>query len=249
MALFLGASTVDGFDLQRVHRYSLHTLAAKPSQIDLLSAVIDTHFPSHVETVGTAINYILHRSGYRHVTTTDIEPTLQLSLPEAHRSLGPLDLRSAVKTIVGPPWQLHEDASRRIMWFQRVGAEPIDPTPSHPPVPHPVEPKVETAPIDSSDNINSSTGAKSKIWHLQASKTLRENLENWVQLNNWSLEWRSRHDYAITHSSTFHGTMIDAVGSLLEHYREAPVPLVAKFFNGNSVLVIGPGVSLQVPSE
>ncbi len=221
-------------EFERVNRYSLQELTAESSQVDLLSAVIETRFPQFVETVGTAIDYILHRSGYRHVTTEEFESTLELPLPESHRSIGPVDIRTAVKTIVGQNWELYEDAGQRILWFQRAGAnsEQI------------IQPPIGTTATDVQSNSKDNNFFEPDVapanWHLQSSLTLRENLENWAQLSDWSLDWRSRHDYAITHSSTFSGTLVDAVGSLLMHYRNAPVPLVGKFFSGNSVLVIEP---------
>ena len=233
VALFL-VQPVIASEFERVNRYSLHELTAESSQVDLLSAVIETRFPPFVETVGTAIDYVLHRSGYRHVTTEEIESTLELPLPDSHRSIGPVDVRTAVRTIVGQTWKLHEDSGKRILWFQRAGvdSEQI------------IQPPVDTPATDIQFNSKDSTFFEPNVaptsWHLKSSLTLRENLENWVQLSDWSLDWRSRHDYAITHSSSFSGTLVDAVGSLLLHYRNAPVPLVGKFFSGNSVLVIEP---------
>ena len=233
VALFCLQSVIAS-EFERVNRYSLHELTAESNQVDLLSTVIETRFPPFVETVGTAIDYVLHRSGYRHVATEEFESTLQLPLPESHRSIGPVDVRTAVRTIVGQTWKLYEDAGQRILWFQRAGldSEQI------------IQPPVGTSATDvqsnSKDSTSFETDAVPTSWHLQSSLTLRENLENWAQLSAWSLDWRSRHDYAITHSSTFSGTLVDAVGSLLMHYRNAPVPLVGKFFSGNSVLVIEP---------
>lgn len=221
-------------EFERVNRYSLHELTAESNQVDLLSAVIETRFPPFVETVGTAIDYVLHRSGYRHVATEEFESTLELPLPESHRSIGPVDVRTAVRTIVGQTWKLHEDSGQRILWFQRAGVDSDQI----------IQPPVGTSATGVQSNSKDSTFFEPDVvptsWHLQSSLTLRENLENWAQLSDWSLDWRSRHDYAITHSSTFSGTLVDAVGSLLLHYRNAPVPLVGKFFSGNSVLVIEP---------
>lgn len=221
-------------EFERVNRYSLHELTAESNQVDLLSAVIETRFPPFVETVGTAIDYVLHRSGYRHVTTEEFESTLELPLPESHRSIGPVDVRTAIRTIVGQTWKLYEDAGRRILWFQTAGLD------SEQIIQPPVGTSATEVQLNSKDNTSFEPDVSPTSWHLQSSLTLRENLENWAQLSDWSLDWRSRHDYAITHSSTFSGTLVDAVGSLLMHYRNAPVPLVGKFFSGNSVLVIEP---------
>ena len=134
-------------EFERVNRYSLHELTAESNQVDLLSTVVETRFPPFVETVGTAIDYILHRSGYRHVATEDFESTLQFPLPESHRSIGPVDVRTAVRTIVGQPWKLYEDAEQRILWFQRAGldSEQI------------IQPPVGTSEIDVQSNSKDST--------------------------------------------------------------------------------------------
>ena len=232
-AMIFISHTSLGADPTRVNRYSLHQLTADPSQVDLLSAVIDTRLPAYVETVGTAVDYILHRSGYRHVATDEILRTLDLPLPESHRTIGPLDVRTAVQTIVGDPWQMQEDHTRRILWFQRAGADlPNSGTPSSEPKPAPeIMPSPATMGARHSD---------SQTWQLHKSRTLRENLKDWTTKVDWSLEWRSQHDYAITHPANFSGDLMQAVGALLLHYERAPIPLVAKFYAGNSVLVIEP---------
>ncbi len=253
IALIAHSQIASGKDVQRVNRYSLHSLAADSSQMKLLSAVIDTRFPSHVETVGAAIDYILHRSGYRHVATAEIQPTLNLPLPQTHRAIGPLDIKTAIETIVGQPWQLYEDPGQRILWFQRAGTESVHPTESSAGIP---EPQISRDLIGSSDSaeipdpvIADSTVTSPTTWTLQKSLTLRENLDNWARSADWSLEWRTRHDYAITHPASFAGTLVDAVGALLKHYRSAPIPLIAKFYSSNSVLVIEPGLPDQGPTE
>ncbi len=232
VALVLISQLVSGNEFTRVNRYTIHTLAAESSQVDLLSAVIDTRFPANVETVGKAIDYVLHRSGYRHIATEDVLHTLELPLPESHRTIGPLDIRTAVQTIIGQPWQLHEDSAQRILWFQRVGAD----------LNNRVQPPetLRESMRPSTPNTGEFESSNSKVWQLQASLTLRENLQNWVQQANWSLEWRSQHDYAITHSAIFSGTLLEAIGNVLKHYQDAPVPLVARYYAGNAVLVVQP---------
>ncbi len=234
LALTMSCEATSAVEMERMNRYSLHSLAAESSQVDLLSAVIETRFPPYVETVGTAIDYILYRSGFRHVATADIQQTLAMPLPETHRSIGPLDVRTAVKTIVGQPWELHEDVGQRILWFQRAGADSIEVIES------PAAASNSQVRTNAADPANDSALTSPGTWQLQSSMTLRENLESWTQLADWSLEWRTRHDYAITQSSAFSGTLVDAVSSLLAHYRNAPVPLIGKFYSGNSVLVIEP---------
>ena len=232
LVLVLTCEISIGSEFERVNRYSLHTLTAKPSQTDLLSAVVDTRFPPSVKTVGTALDYILHRSGYRHVATSDISQALELPLPQTHRSIGPLDVRTAVRTIVGDSWQLHEDSRQRILWFQRAGVDTEEIVVS------PATGKMATDRQNSNGVPSTPETTPSELWTLDTSLTLRENIESWAKSVDWSVEWRSQHDYFITHAATFPGELKDAVRAVLMHYRDAPVPLLGKFYSGNSVLVI-----------
>lgn len=232
LVLGLACEISTGSEYERVNRYSLHTLTAEPSQIDLLSAVVDTRFPPSIKTVGTALDYILHRSGYQLVATKELSHTLALPLPETHRSIGPLDVRTAVRTIVGDPWQLHEDSTQRILWFQRVGVgvkDNVAPPATDATTAGGQVPKGIVSPLKTTI---------SPPWMLKATLTLRENIEAWAKSVDWSVEWRSQHDYVITQAATFPGELKDAVRSVLLHYQDAPVPLVGKFYSGNSVLVI-----------
>lgn len=226
-----------GSELERVNRYSLHKLTAKQSQIDLLSAIVDTRFPPDVKTVGTALDYILHRTGYRHVATEDISKTLKLPLPESHRLIGPLDVRTAVRTIVGHPWQLREDSRQRILWFQRAGVDTEELVVSPPTGTTVTDRQISNGVVPTPETTTSTP------WQLNTSRTLRENINTWAKSVDWSVEWRSQHDYVITHSATFTGDLKEAVRSVLLHYQDAPVPLVGKFYSGNSVLVIEPAKS------
>ena len=232
-------------NMERIERYTLQKLSAQPHLLDLLSVVVDTEFPPEVVTVGSAIDYLLHRSGYRHAVSKDIQETLDFSLPEVHRSMGPLEVRSAIRALAGNHWQLHEDDRQRILWFQYAGATPQMPDFIAPTADFGHE-RESTRPVAPPTNsqVNGSNG-----WQLQKSLTLRENFFKWTQTAGWSLEWRSQHDYAVTHQASFPGTLKDAVRAVLTHYRRSPVPLVAKFFNGNSVLVIEPDLNTDFNYE
>ncbi len=230
--MFVVGSSTSAETHHRVNRYTLYALLAEPQEKDLLSAVVETTFPHRVSTVGAAIDYILLRSGYRHVPTPDIDDLLGLTLPQVHRSIGPLDVRTTIRTLVGDPWSLHEDTRSRVVWFQLAGAPPTldDPTYNQE-VPDTSNPEVsEPEPVNREP--------ASQTWLLDSSKTLRQNLAEWTDKTDWSLEWNSHHDYRILHSAVYRGTLEEAVEALLEHYRTAPFALRATFFNGNSVLLI-----------
>lgn len=226
----LSISSSNAADFHRTARYTLHTPKESPEQADLLSAVFETEFPAQVETVGAAIDYMLLRSGYRHISSGEITSTLSLPLPRSHRSMGPIDLRSALSVIVGDSWQLHEDSHRRIVWYQLAGSPP-----EQDPLPPPVskQPEISVIAESTTDEVS---------WTLDKNLTLEENLRLWTNTVNWSLEWNSRHDYKIRHDSVYTGTLATAVNEVLEHFRTAPIPLTATFFSGNSVLVIEPQI-------
>ena len=230
----IGTATVHAADPIRLARYTLQSATAEASQVDLLAALVETEFPPQIETTGDAIDYVLLRSGYRRIETPDARQTMDLPLPRAHRKVGPLDLRSAIKTLAGEPWHLHEDPIQRVIWLtlkDEVDLEAGPPedvassdqeTPSPPPAASAPLPQVSTE------------------WTLDTSLTLRDNFDIWTRIVEWSLEWNSRHDYAVDQVAAYTGTLKDAVTAVLEHYRTAPIPLTATFYAGNAVLVVEP---------
>ncbi len=238
-ALAWSAALSHANDNERLNRYSMRLLTADANQTDLLSSVIQTELPSSIDTVGEAVDFILVRSGFRHIPTDSFKNSLLLPLPAAHRVIGPVDIRTALTTIAGQPWRLHENNHHRVVWFQLAGA-PMDDSHIEK---YSTTPRL-TADYDSTElvGLSESTSNQKRIfpteWTLDISKTLRQNLKMWSELANWTFQWNSNHDYSITHEATFLGSLQEAVGAALQHYRNAPVPLIAKFYAGNSVLVI-----------
>ena len=116
-AVIIATATVHADDPIRLARYTLQSATAEVGQLDLLAALIEIEFPPHIETAGDAIDYVLLRSGYRRIETPAARQTMDLPLPRAHRKIGPLDLRSAIQTLAGQPWHLHEDAIQRVIWL------------------------------------------------------------------------------------------------------------------------------------
>lgn len=226
--------TVSANDGDRLSRYTLYPFVADVHEEDLLSTIIETTFPTQVATVGSAIDYVLLRSGYRHLPTEAVSNALHLPLPQVHRSIGPLDTRTALKTLIGSSWNMIEDRKTRVIWFQYAGSS-LDsglaneelPVESRPQTPNHVPTPLSDVSV-------------SQDWTLDTSKSLRQNLEQWVNGINWTLEWNSHHDYKILHSAVYRGTLEKAVEAVLEHYRNAPFTLTATFFRGNSVLLIEP---------
>ena len=116
-AVIIATANVHADDPIRLARYTLQSATAEAGQLDLLAALIEIEFPPHIESAGDAIDYVLLRSGYRRIETPSARRTMDLPLPRAHRKIGPLDLRSAIKTLAGEPWHLHEDAIQRVIWL------------------------------------------------------------------------------------------------------------------------------------
>ncbi len=238
-AITLSAPASAGADIQ-VNRYSFQKQTPPPHQADLLSAVIETRFPNNVVTVGHAIEYMLERSGYQFIYTEESAEAMTLELPAVHRNLGPLNLRTALTTVAGPAWRLQENNEHRKVWFEPKVAAANTPNPTSPPVATPPREARSTASATAPRQASHSSAAVASTWLLDPDKTLRANLDEWASQAGWSLQWDALHDYEIDFPASYDGTFRMAVESALEHYRTAPVPLTASFFNGNAVLLIQP---------
>lgn len=105
--------------VQRYGRYTLVELVPDSAQRNLLLQVVDIDLPSAWSvTVGDALRYVLLRSGYRLCDSTPQTAALfNLPLPAAHLSLGPIVLRDALQTLVGPAWALQANERLRQVCF------------------------------------------------------------------------------------------------------------------------------------
>ena len=227
MSLHAGAAEEPAGDL-RLDRYTLQPQNPTAEQLDLLATVVETQFPESIATVGAAIDYLLERSGYRRIPNESTAAGMSLPLPKVHQHIGPLKLRDALQTIAGPALKLRENVESRVVWFAKTTSSEI-PKDSVPPLAEPVPP----APSSPLPQVLTE-------WTLDTSLTLRGNFDIWARIADWSLEWNSRHDYAVDQVAAYNGTLKDAVSAVLEHYRTAPIPLTATFYVGNSVLVVEP---------
>lgn len=121
----------------RYGRYTLVELAPTADQHDLLLQVVDISLPDTLyASVGDALRHVLQRSGFRLCDGHDTEALNALPLPAAHYHLGPLQLRDALSTLVGPAWDLHVDDGARRVCFSRAGDTPDEPAARVLPVPH-----------------------------------------------------------------------------------------------------------------
>ena len=110
----------------QVGRYA--TVAAIPTeaQARLLNAIVHVEFPGSVTRVGQAVEHLLRPSGYRlspqHAADSSRESLLNLPLPEPHRTLGPMPLKTALETLAGPALRLVEDPVHRLVSFERCAS-------------------------------------------------------------------------------------------------------------------------------
>ena len=122
-----GICTVASMNLQakdlQVARYSLFAATPTQAQAELLATTVTVRFPNRIQGVGEAVRYLLQRSGYRmaniEATSPDTIELFTLPLPAVHRSLGPIMLRDALKTLAGPAFHLVQDPVHRLVTFER----------------------------------------------------------------------------------------------------------------------------------
>lgn len=122
------ASLVQGYEEKgetppevMVGRYSTMQPVASPEQSDILQIVVTLQFPQKITTVGEALEYLLLRSGYRLAKGSTLDPSMPIlltrPLPEVHRTLGPITLESALRTLAGHVYRLTVDPLNRLIAF------------------------------------------------------------------------------------------------------------------------------------
>ena len=120
-SLLLGTDLVAEKAAQ-IGRYTEADPVPLPTQIDLLSAVVFVALDDTVITVGDAVEDVLEGSGYQLSVLPDHTRERQLlfgfALPKVHRTLGPITIRGALKTLAGEGWMLIEDPAHRLVTFR-----------------------------------------------------------------------------------------------------------------------------------
>jgi type IV pili sensor histidine kinase/response regulator len=102
-------------------RYTLVTPTPEAKEIDPLSVNIQLSFPPSVKTVRDAVNFVLMNSGW--VLALDksndeaLGITLERPLPQVHRKLSLMPLRTVLQVLVGQYYVPVEDPLRRIYTF------------------------------------------------------------------------------------------------------------------------------------
>lgn len=116
----IAAPAMEYIPVVRYGRYTLVELTPTAAQEDLLFQVVDVSVPDTLHaSVGDALRHVLRRSGYQLCNGRETDALQALPLPAAHYHLGPLLLRDALLTLVGPSRTLHVDhAARRVCFAQ-----------------------------------------------------------------------------------------------------------------------------------
>lgn len=80
------------------------------------------------------------------------------------------------------------------------------------------------------------------VWQLSTQLSLRGNLEAWAKKSGWKVDWgNTQIDYPVDHSATLVGNFAGrggVVDRVLNATASREVPLTAKFYRGNNVVVI-----------
>lgn len=92
-------------NLTQVSRYATVKNQPLAAQINPLKTVQQIHFPTSVQTIGEAVQYWLHHSGYHLVPqqkqNESLQQVSQQPLPQISRNLGPLTIEDGLKVLVG----------------------------------------------------------------------------------------------------------------------------------------------------
>lgn len=103
-------------------RYSHVRNVPLEDQFNPLKVVVSTTFPSQLQSVGQAMNFLLLRSGYEMANTLVLSDEtvelLRLPLPEIHRQIGPVTLDVALRTLAGDAFDLIVDPVHRKIAFE-----------------------------------------------------------------------------------------------------------------------------------
>lgn len=117
-ALLLSHAVTAHQEFVRTDRYTLAALEAQSDQRSPLTVITHISLGRDITTVGSAIHELLKGSGYRWHQDTEDQLLNDLPLPDVVRSLGPIRLEDALKTVAGTAWTLHVDDMHRVVWFE-----------------------------------------------------------------------------------------------------------------------------------
>lgn len=103
--LSLAALNGQAANLTQINRYATVSNAPLTAQINPLLAVQQVHFPQEVQTIGEALEWWLHFSGFslapKDKQSKSLQAVMQQPLPQIDRNLGPLRVRDGLEVLVG----------------------------------------------------------------------------------------------------------------------------------------------------
>lgn len=104
-SLMACSSFLHAANCTQISRYASVNNQPLKAQINPLQTVQQIHFPSSILTIGEAIHYWLHYSGY-HLTSKEkqsapVQQVLQQPLPQVSRTLGPLSVTDGLRVLAG----------------------------------------------------------------------------------------------------------------------------------------------------
>lgn len=112
----------DAQGLVQTGRYTAVAPVPSEAQQAPLQAIVSVDFPDSVTTVGGAVQHVLADTGYalNDVIHWDAEvfDLFDRPLPEVQRTLGPLTVLVALKTLAGPTFRLVIDPVHRLVGFE-----------------------------------------------------------------------------------------------------------------------------------
>ncbi len=108
-------------ELISIDRYTLISPQAKAHELDPLQVNVQLVLPPNINTVKQAINHVLANSGWVFALDKSNDKALGLildrPLPQVHRKLSLMPLRTVLQVLVGQYYLPVEDPLRRIYSF------------------------------------------------------------------------------------------------------------------------------------
>lgn len=113
------AATEEDEGAMRTGRYEITRIAPSRAQLDPLAAQIQIQLDAEVATVQQAVQSLLWGTGYRlHRQSPHLNLLLRRPVAASQRVLGPISIRSALRLLAGPQWDLVEDPLHRLISFE-----------------------------------------------------------------------------------------------------------------------------------
>ena len=122
LMIFYKPAFAQNNSITQVSRYQTVSNKPQSGQLNLLSQIIQVRFPSHVRTIGDALNYLLRLSGYSLVADNKMNKafkiTLTKPLPAIERDFGPMPLKEGLLTLAGSGFYIEDNPIDRTVNFK-----------------------------------------------------------------------------------------------------------------------------------